>query len=110
MVAMIIALLSDVHSNLEALRACLAHAREQGVRRHAFLGDLVGYGADPAAVIEIVAEHASRGDLVVHIDVKVPAKLTREQRHLFEQLLETLPAENQPAEKGILDKVKEYFM
>ena len=52
----------------------------------------------------------SRGDLVVHIDVKVPAKLTREQRHLFEQLLETLPAENQPAEKGILDKVKEYFM
>jgi len=52
----------------------------------------------------------SRGDLVVHIDVKVPTKLTREQRHLFEQLLATLPAENQPAEKGILDKVKEYFM
>jgi diadenosine tetraphosphatase ApaH/serine/threonine PP2A family protein phosphatase len=62
---MIIALLSDIHSNLEALRACLAHAREQGVRRHAFLGDLVGYGADPAAVIEVVSEHASRGDLVV---------------------------------------------
>jgi molecular chaperone DnaJ len=52
----------------------------------------------------------SRGDLVVHVDVKVPAKLTRDQRHLFEQLLETLPAENQPAEKGIFDKVKEYFM
>jgi diadenosine tetraphosphatase ApaH/serine/threonine PP2A family protein phosphatase len=65
MVAMIIALLSDIHSNLEALRACLAHAREQGVKRHAFLGDLVGYGADPAAVIEIVAEHAARGGLVV---------------------------------------------
>jgi diadenosine tetraphosphatase ApaH/serine/threonine PP2A family protein phosphatase len=64
-VAMIIAVLSDIHSNLEALRACLAHAREQGVLRHAFLGDLVGYGADPAAVIEVVAEHASRGDLVV---------------------------------------------
>ena len=27
-----------------------------------------------------------RGDLVVHIDVRVPSKLTREQRRLFEQL------------------------
>lgn len=62
---MIIALLSDIHSNLEALRACLAHARGRGVKRHAFLGDLVGYGADPATVIELVAEHAARGDIVV---------------------------------------------
>jgi diadenosine tetraphosphatase ApaH/serine/threonine PP2A family protein phosphatase len=62
---MIIALLSDIHANLEALRACLAHARMRGVDRHAFLGDLIGYGADPAAVVELVSEHASRGDLVV---------------------------------------------
>jgi len=60
-----IALLSDIHSNLEALRACLAHARARGVERHAFLGDFVGYGADPVAVVEIVAEHAARGDLAV---------------------------------------------
>jgi len=64
-VDMRIALLSDIHSNLEALQACLAHARRSGVERHAFLGDLVGYGADPAAVIEVVAGHASRGDIVV---------------------------------------------
>jgi len=51
-----------------------------------------------------------RGDLYVHIDLKVPAKLTREQRKLFEQLRETLPVENQPAEKGLLGKVKDYFM
>lgn len=62
---MIIALLSDIHANLEALRACLAHARTRGVQRHAFLGDLVGYGADPAAVVDLVAEHAARGDIVV---------------------------------------------
>jgi len=53
---------------------------------------------------------SGRGDLFVHIDVRVPNKLTREQRRLFEQLRETLPAENEPHEKGILDKVKDYFM
>ena len=38
------------------------------------------------------------------------SRLSREQKKLFEQLRETLPAENDPAEKGLLDKVKEYFM
>jgi molecular chaperone DnaJ len=52
----------------------------------------------------------SKGDLIVHVEVKVPSKLTREQKKLFEELLETLPADNQPSEKGILDKVKDYFM
>jgi molecular chaperone DnaJ len=52
---------------------------------------------------------SGRGDLYVQVDVKVPAKLTREQRKLFEQLRETLPEENEPHEKGLLDKVKDYF-
>jgi molecular chaperone DnaJ len=51
-----------------------------------------------------------RGDLVVHIVVKTPSKLTREQRKLFEQLSDTLPVNNEPHEKGLLDKVKDYFM
>lgn len=53
---------------------------------------------------------SGRGDLFVHIDVRVPSKLTREQRKLFESLRETLPAENEPHEKGLMDKVKDYFM
>ena len=53
---------------------------------------------------------SNRGDLFVHIDVRVPSKLTRDQRKLFEQLRETLPAENEPHEKSIIDKVKDYFM
>jgi diadenosine tetraphosphatase ApaH/serine/threonine PP2A family protein phosphatase len=60
-----IALLADIHSNLEALTACLAHARSQGADSHAFLGDLVGYGADPVAVLDLVEEHARGGALVV---------------------------------------------
>jgi diadenosine tetraphosphatase ApaH/serine/threonine PP2A family protein phosphatase len=61
----ILALLSDVHSNLEALRACIADAESRGAGEFAFLGDLVGYGADPAAVIDITEEHAARGAVVV---------------------------------------------
>jgi molecular chaperone DnaJ len=53
---------------------------------------------------------SSRGDLFVHIDVRVPSKLTREQRKMFEQLRDTLPVENEPREKSIIDKVKDYFM
>jgi len=51
-----------------------------------------------------------RGDLVVHIVVKIPTRLTKEQRKLFEQLDDTLPVNNEPHEKGLLEKVKDYFM
>lgn len=62
---MIIALLSDIHGNLEALQACLKHATESRVGRYAFLGDLVGYGADPQKVVDIVARYASEGAVVI---------------------------------------------
>jgi len=56
-----IALLSDVHGNIEALNACLKHAAESGAERYAFLGDLVGYGADPEEVVATVARWTERG-------------------------------------------------
>ena len=51
-----------------------------------------------------------RGDLFVHVEVRIPSKLSKEQRKLLEQLGETLPNENEPEEKGLFDKVKDYFM
>ena len=45
-------ILSDIHGNLEALEAVLAHAERQGYDAALVLGDLVGYGADPNTVIE----------------------------------------------------------
>lgn len=47
-----LALFSDIHGNIQALEACLAHANTQQAQRFAFLGDMVGYGADPVAVVE----------------------------------------------------------
>jgi diadenosine tetraphosphatase ApaH/serine/threonine PP2A family protein phosphatase len=43
--------LSDIHANLEALEACLADAGSRRYDHVLVLGDLVGYGADPNAVV-----------------------------------------------------------
>ena len=50
-------IVSDIHSNLEALDAVLAHAdREGGFDRIWCLGDLVGYGPDPSACLGLLRE------------------------------------------------------
>ena len=60
-----LALLSDIHANWQALDACLAHARAQQAQRFVFLGDLVGYGADPAKVVERIMLLTEEGALVI---------------------------------------------
>ena len=46
--------LTDIHANLEALDTCLADARTRAYDATLVLGDLVGYGPDPNAVVERV--------------------------------------------------------
>ena len=48
------AILGDIHSNLEALKAVMADAETQGVNKYACVGDLVGYNANPVEGLEIV--------------------------------------------------------
>jgi diadenosine tetraphosphatase ApaH/serine/threonine PP2A family protein phosphatase len=60
-----LALISDIHANRQALQACLAHARQQGVDQWAFLGDLVGYGGEPLAVLDQVMDLAAQGAWVL---------------------------------------------
>ena len=51
------AILSDIHGNLEALRAVLDDCAGR-VDAVLCLGDTVGYGADPLACVELIAERA----------------------------------------------------
>jgi diadenosine tetraphosphatase ApaH/serine/threonine PP2A family protein phosphatase len=60
-----LALLSDLHANRRALQACLAHARAAGATQFALLGDLVGYGAEPAAVVEEAMALQAQGGIVL---------------------------------------------
>lgn len=46
--------ISDIHANLEAFETVLAQSRDVVFDRMLVLGDLVGYGADPNAVVERV--------------------------------------------------------
>jgi diadenosine tetraphosphatase ApaH/serine/threonine PP2A family protein phosphatase len=62
---LILALLADIHANLGALEACLAHARAAGAERFALLGDLVGYAGQPAEVVEAASRLAGAGALCV---------------------------------------------
>ncbi len=49
-----IAVISDIHSNLEALSTVITFLKEQQIRRIFCLGDVVGYGPRPNECVELV--------------------------------------------------------
>ena len=56
---MMIGIISDIHGNAPALSAALADGDRRGVGRWICLGDVVGYGADPAECCAIVRERCA---------------------------------------------------
>jgi molecular chaperone DnaJ len=50
------------------------------------------------------------GDLIIHIEVRTPEKLTKEQRHVFELLSALLPVGGESAKKSVLEKLKDYLV
>ncbi len=50
------AIISDLHSNIEALSAVFAKLDREGVERVLCLGDVVGYGPEPERCIDMVME------------------------------------------------------
>ena len=55
-----IALISDIHANLPALEAILAHAKGQGVKKVWCLGDLVQFNAFPDEVVKTIRKVSSK--------------------------------------------------
>ena len=50
------AIFSDIHSNLEALEAVMADARQRRCTHFVCLGDVVGYNANPSECIQLIRE------------------------------------------------------
>jgi predicted phosphodiesterase len=50
------AVISDIHSNLEALTAVLADIEERGIKKIYCLGDIIGYGPNPKQCLDLVIE------------------------------------------------------
>jgi diadenosine tetraphosphatase ApaH/serine/threonine PP2A family protein phosphatase len=89
-----VALLTDIHANVQALDAALGAAHAAGAQRFVFLGDLIGYGGDPGPVLDrIMAMHAdgaivlagnhddldANPDKEMHLAAAEAAKWTRAQ-------------------------------
>ncbi|MEQ1647805.1 MAG: metallophosphoesterase family protein [Hyphomicrobiaceae bacterium] len=60
-----IAFLADIHANLEALNACLDDVTKRQIDKLVFLGDIVGYGADPCRCVDVVRDYCTRGSVAV---------------------------------------------
>jgi len=52
-----IAIISDVHANLEALEQVLRDSEKQGAEIIHFLGDAVGYGCNPDECVKLIGKH-----------------------------------------------------
>ncbi len=52
-----VAILSDIHGNRQAFEAVLSDVAGHGVHELWCLGDLVGYGADPDACVQLARAH-----------------------------------------------------
>jgi predicted phosphodiesterase len=56
---MAIAVISDIHSNLESLQAVLADIADRKISQTICLGDVVGYGPQPGECLDLVMDHCS---------------------------------------------------
>lgn len=65
-----IALLGDVHANLPALEAVLAHAQSQGIEEIWNIGDFLGYGAFPNQVVKRIRK-LDIASIIGNYDLKV---------------------------------------
>ena len=76
-------IVSDVHSNLEAFQSVIAQANEMdGFDQIWLLGDLVGYGPDPAACIDLLREYDHVGVAGNH-DLAVVGKLGLQKFNVY---------------------------
>lgn len=69
-----IAIISDIHSNLEALSVVLERCEKLGVKQYLCLGDVIGYGPDPVAVGKIASEKFTVSLLGNHEEALVTGK------------------------------------
>jgi len=92
-----VAILSDIHANLPALKATLADIDAQNIRRIFILGDLVGYGPHPQECLELLQkrgllslrgnhDHAIGTGNMVH-------SMTSSSSHVAEWTIQTLDKE-----------------
>lgn len=74
---MLVAVISDIHANMDALQAVLRESDARGVEQVACLGDVVGYGPEPAACVDLVRERCTFTVLGNHDEAAVNAETVK---------------------------------
>jgi putative phosphoesterase len=74
-----IAVLSDVHGNLHALRAVIENAEKRGINSFLNTGDLIGYGPYPKEVIELL-QSKNTVSVAGNVDLEVFQSITGEKK------------------------------
>jgi len=99
-----LALLTDIHGNREALDACRSEARRLGADKFVYLGDFVGYGADPAYVVARIAEDFNKGAIGVigNHDLAVIDPNARQMYDAARRAIEYADAQLDAAQKTFL--------
>jgi predicted phosphodiesterase len=80
----VLALLSDIHANIDALEAVLEDLDGQGVDKIFCLGDIIGYGPEPRRCVQLVRERCEASLMGNHEAMAL---------HLSHDVLSELPAE-----------------
>jgi diadenosine tetraphosphatase ApaH/serine/threonine PP2A family protein phosphatase len=100
-----VAVVSDIHGNRQAFEAVLDEIEASNCEELWCLGDLVGYGADPDACVELSREHAAiclagNHDLVVRGELAVE-EFSRGAALAAEWTRETISAETRAYLDGL---------
>ena len=99
------AIISDIHSNFEALSTGLEAIEKEDVDEILFLGDVVGYGANPNECVALVREHCSVVLLGNHdlaaVDLSVAEQFNSHARVAAHWTSEKLSAENRKYLEGL---------
>lgn len=97
--------ISDIHSNLEALTTTLEILQTENVDEVICIGDIVGYGANPNECIDLVRRHCSVGLLGNHdlaaADLRHAEYFTSLARAAIEWTSRTLTPEGREFLRGL---------
>jgi diadenosine tetraphosphatase ApaH/serine/threonine PP2A family protein phosphatase len=105
-IVMLIAILSDIHGNREALDACLEQAYRDGAEQFVFLGDLVGYGADPSYVVDTAAHFREEGALIIKGNHDTAVTENGQSMNAYARAaLEWTRGQLNPTQKAFLDEL-----
>jgi len=102
----LIAVFADIHANRQAFSACLAQARDFGAVRNVFLGDYVGYGADPEWTVTTVMDLVEKGAMAVRGNHDNAIGNSRERMNVEAQIvIEWTRGELGAAERRFLEQL-----